>query len=139
MTLTIEPAKRWDAPEGTFDATFYEIKEVNDKRTNKRMFRMVWQIEDFTSPSEIMCAARNFEPTLACGSELRKALVSWLGEELMGQYIKSGQFDFDLLKERKARLEIVHLHNESYPRPFVMIESILPPGISKYEHAGDGI
>jgi len=59
-------------------------------------------------------------------------------EHFIEDNIVEGKFDFKLLNERKGRMEIVHIHNESHPKPYVALQAIQPP-VTKYRHGREGI
>jgi hypothetical protein len=141
MQINIEPEKCWDAPEGIHTATLDQFREITDKRTNKKLVRVTFQLDEYSTSFKMMMVAKNFEPSLSPGSELRRFLVDWVGQDFLELHAPAGQFDPKILESKRAKLHIVHVHNKSHERPFVVIRGIEPchGQVSVNEYAGDGI
>src|SRR4051812_21724810 len=85
--------------------------------------------------------ARKFSEKLApCETQaslLRIYLETWLGPEVFKENA-GGQFDLQSLVGRPAEVVLVHICNESHPKPFVDIQGIYPPGTLTLTYTGSG-
>ena len=76
--------------------------------------------------NKIPMAGRNFILDLKRQSDLRGFLEAWKGAALFKS--TSADFDFDSLLGHFADLSLRHVHHDFHPRPYVLVESIHPPG-----------
>lgn len=130
MLLTFEPDKTFDVPEGTFLATLDKVCEKR-KVTKEGVVpyaRFLWRIDSLCTETKTAMAGKDYPPALHESSDLRLMLENWLGKEWIEQQQKSGKFDTDSLKERKATLVIRHIKNSSHKKPFRNVEQVLPVG-----------
>jgi hypothetical protein len=122
MLLMVEPKESYDVEPGCYAAVCIDAREL-DKRTPegvKRYLRIVWQIKQSSEKNARYLVGKNYEPSLAKGTELRDDLENWLGP------FDVRQFDTDSLKGKSAMVTIRHIHNEGRPKPFCFVSKVEP-------------
>ena len=88
--------------------------------------RLLFEVQIPSLFAKIPMAGRNFVLDLKRPSDLRGFLEAWKGAALFKS--TSTDFDFDSLVGQEADLALRHVHHDSHPRPYVLVESIHPPG-----------
>lgn len=129
MEIAIGRETSFDVPKGKYRAI---LRDVIQNRPNKHgigpQVRLLFEIQAPDESDKDYLAGKNYEPTLAPGSSLRKDLASWRGRDLTDEEILSGTLDLRSMIGQPADLQIAHVQNIGFAKPFVRIKAIRPPG-----------
>ena len=127
--IAIPPEREFRLPEGNYRATLCSVTEPkwSQRHPNGTGVRLGFTVTIPSLRNTIPSAARNFDATLARGSELRQFLEMWLGPDF---HKSQGErpFDLELLVGTEADLSLIHIKNGSHKHPFVYIQSAHQPG-----------
>jgi hypothetical protein len=130
MLIELEPEKEVSflCPTGLFDAVLAGVKPELDTShyPPKQLIKFIFDVEVPTMPDKLVKVIKRVPYSSKPNSLLRKMLKCWLGRELLKKI--GEQFSTEALLGQRAQLVIQHMHNEGYENPYVMVESILPPG-----------
>ncbi len=120
----------YDLPEGHYRAQLVKVRPQikQSNRGQSHLVRLLFEVEipSLVAKNKIPMAGRNFVLDLKHQSDLRGFLEAWKGSALFKS--TSADFDFDSLLGHFADLSLRHVHHDSHTRPYVLVESIHPPG-----------
>lgn len=125
MKLEIKQTANWNVPAGHYRATLNNI--IGTKKRVEEV-RFIFTVHDPKAPRRQYVAGITFEADLEPGSELREFLRSWRGTDFTEEEEEEGNFDMESLIGNDADVEIAHIKNKRYANPYVLIQSIHPPG-----------
>lgn len=131
MIIQIAREKSFDVPAGKYRATLKEVIQLENRRTKKGWQNQVRLLFELHVPGQAhfeYMAGKNYEPSLATGSELRKDLVSWRGCEFTKEEPAAGAVNLQNMIGKEADLLIRHVKNVGFEKPYVHIKSIQPAG-----------
>ena len=121
----------FDLPEGRYRARLASVRPQTRQshRGTEPMIRLLFEVQIPSLQNKTPMAGRTFPFDLRRQSELRGVLEAWRGAQLFAS--AAAKYDFEQLVGRDADLVLVHIHHDDHPRPYVLIESIHPPGTLK--------
>ena len=111
-------------PEGKYQADLTAVHHL----PSKDKVRFVFEIINQHPKRGRYVAGKNYDISLAKGSQLREDLASWRGFDLTDQELEAGAVDFERFVGREADIAIRHITNDSHKDPFCHIAGIFPPG-----------
>lgn len=118
----------YDLPEGRFKARLVKVRP-HTKQSGKgstQLVRLLFEVDVPSLRNKTAMAGRNFIIDLRRQSDLRGFLEAWRGPELFAT--ADEQLDLEQLVDAPAEVVLRHIKNPSHPRPYVLVESIHPPG-----------
>ena len=118
----------YDLPEGRYRARLVKVRP-HTKQTSRgstQLVRMLFEVDIPSLRNKTAMAGRNFTLDLRRQSDLRGFLEAWRGVELFAT--SDEQLDLEQLVNEPAEVVLRHIKNPSHPRPYVLVESIHPPG-----------
>jgi hypothetical protein len=131
MLIALPKRQSFEAPAGRHKANLYEVKDHFDVKTyqaGQDQGRLVFRLNGLdTDPVEYL-AGKNYNLSLAEGTELRYHLDSWLKGDYSPCLGENGMVDLKKLIGLPAELVLSHHRNSKYAKPFVRIDRICPPG-----------
>lgn len=127
MQIDIPKGPSFNSPEGRFTATLSEVREVEGKGKIGPYVRFIWDLDPIDDDWDYL-VGKNYPLSPKGPVGLLDDLKSWLGPVLSVLNSPDNKLDPDELIGRRADLEIGHIHNETYARPFVHIKGIYPEG-----------
>jgi hypothetical protein len=131
MQIPIPADTSFDCKEGTHNATFHQLREVNKLKDGRveKFIRLLFKVDALSNEHTIVLVGRNFVPTLEHGSDLRTFIDTWLGEKHIEQNkTLNGAFNLRSLENRPAVIVVNRIENEGYKIPYVHLVAAYPPG-----------
>lgn len=131
MVIPISRESTFDVPAGKYRATLKEVIHLENRPTKRGLenqVRLLFELQTPEFTGKQYLAGKNYETSLGVGSALRKDLASWRGCDLTDEELRNGTFDLDCLIGRPADVQIAHVTNAGFAKPFVHIKGIRPPG-----------
>ena len=121
MAYIIQKKTTYEVPENDYRAMVRDVFEMSDGT-----LRIVFQILSLTNGILNYLAGKNY----ATGKEtIAEDLIEWLGIADAQEVIEpDGSINLEKLKGLHADIRVVHIHNESYDKPFVFVSKISSPG-----------
>lgn len=134
MQIALPRVPCWNCPEGQHSATCLDARVQSEIKDGKpvQTLLLVFEIDVNDDENVQYLAKRKYDLPIGIKSPLVTHLNEWLGSN----WRKSNrQFDPELLKGRKAQVNLIHIRNASYPKPYVHIDSIWGPEDASPGHA----
>lgn len=131
MKLTIPNEKEcFNVPEGQYRATLLRVVErpKNYTKESEDQVRLVFEIHYPKRTRKEYRAGITIPASLQEGGELREFLRSWRGVDFTEAELEAGSVDLNTLLGQQADLELAHFKNKRFPKPYVHIQAIHPPG-----------
>jgi hypothetical protein len=131
MQIPVPANYSFDCPEGTHNATLYQLREVKKIKDGnvEKFLRLVFKVDALSDEHTIILVGRNFVPTLELGSDLRTFIDTWLGQHHIEQNkTLNGAFNVRSLEQRGAVIVVNRIENEGYDMPYVHLVAAYPPG-----------
>lgn len=121
----------YDLPQGRYRARLVKVRPETklSHRGPTHLIRLLFEVQIPSLKNRIPMAGRNFTLDLRRQSDLRGFLEAWKGAELFVDGADS--FDFEQLVGGEADIVLRHITNANHPRPYVLVESIHPPGTKR--------
>lgn len=118
----------YDLPEGRFKARLVKVRPhtKQSSRGSANIVRLLFEVDVPSLRNKTAMAGRNFNLDLRRQSDLRGFLEAWRGAELFAT--SDEQLDLEQLVDAPAEVVLRHIKNPSHQRPYVLVESIYPPG-----------
>lgn len=128
LICQIPSDETYDLPEGRYRARLVKVRPhtKQSSRGSTSIVRLLFEVDVPSLQNKTAMAGRNFIIDLRRQSDLRGFLEAWRGAELFAN--PSQPLDLELLVDAPAEVVLRHIKNPSHPRPYVLIESIHPPG-----------
>jgi hypothetical protein len=124
MNINIPLENCFQVPEGNYKAVLTAIHHL----AAKDKVRFVFEIIDKHPKRGRYVAGKNYDISLAKGSQLREDLASWRGHDITDEELDAGAVDFEKFIGREGDIQIRHVANESHKQPFCYIATIYPSG-----------
>jgi len=131
MIIRISREPTFDVPEGKYRAVLTEVINLEDRKTKTGwadQVRLLFEIVAPQAANTCYLVGKNYEPSLAKNSDLRKDLAGWRGYDLTEQEIAAGSVNLESMIGKEADIKVAHIKNEGFPKPYVFIKAIRPPG-----------
>lgn len=131
MQIQVCSEPRWDVPAGSYHATLERIVAVFPDRSNpgQEWVRLCFKVHHPHFTKREYVAARNYPQCLQTDCELRHVVRCLKGgADLTDEEIDGGNVELDAYIGRQVDLELVHIKNSGYPKPYVHIRGIYPLG-----------
>lgn len=129
--IEVPKERSFDVDPGQYRAVLKSVILLKDKKTKKGHqdnVRLVFDIKSAGKGCVQYCAGKNYEPSMALGSDLREDLKSWRGHDLTADELNVGAVDLEKLIGSEADLNIGNIENSGHSKPFVFIQEIRPAG-----------
>jgi hypothetical protein len=126
MLIELEPDYCFLVPEGVYAGTCLNVQPKLIKAEEK--LRITFKVDELSNPATTYVVARNFDKSLRQGSSFRNFLEDWLGEEFFRRSLKGKTFDPSVLIGQRGDVEVTHIFNEKYEKPYVFLHSVHPLG-----------
>jgi hypothetical protein len=124
MKIEIPSERIYQVPQGDYRAVLTAVQHL----TSRGKVRFFFEIISKHPKRGRYAAGKNYDISLAKGSQLREDLARWRGHDLTEQELEAGSVDFERFVGREADIVIRHIPNGSHKDPFCHIAEILPPG-----------
>jgi hypothetical protein len=124
MKIEIPSERIYQVPQGNYRAVLTAVQHLE----SRGKIRFFFEIIDKHPKLGRYAAGKNYDISLAKGSQLREDLARWRGHDLTEEELEAGAVDFEGFVGREGDLEIRHITNESHTTPYCHIAQILPPG-----------
>lgn len=121
----------YDLPQGRYRARLVKVRPETklSHRGPTHLIRLLFEVQIPSLKNRIPMAGRNFPFDLGRKSDLRGFLEAWKGAELFAN--GADCFDFEALVCGEADIVLRHVTNANHRRPYVLVESIHPPGTKR--------
>ena len=118
----------YDLPEGRYRARLVKVRPhtKQSSRGSTNVVRLLFEVDVPSLRNKTAMAGRNFNLDLRRQTDLRGFLEAWRGAELFAT--SDEQLDLEQLVDAPAEVVLRHIKNPSHQRPYVLVESIHPPG-----------
>lgn len=124
MNINIPLENCFQVPEGNYKAVLTAVYHL----ASRDKLRFVFEIIDKHPKRGRYVAGKNYEISLAKGSQLREDLGSWRGHDITDAELDAGTIDFEKFIGGEADISIIHIANDSHSTPFCHIATIHPSG-----------
>ncbi len=127
MNIEIPKQQCWVPPEGNYPATCLDAGPIQRRNEGnwEDWLRLIFEVHVDDDRNVQYLAQKKYRLPLMPGHDLLQDLIGWLGRDFLE---KKSKLDPSTLKGKDADLQLVHITNERYEKPFVYIRSIHSQG-----------
>lgn len=131
MQTNVIGEPRWDVPAGIYRATLKKVSSVpsNQNVPVLDMARLCFNVHHPRFKKRDYWAGRNFKACLQLDCELRDVVRCLRGGvDLTDEEIETGKLNLEAYIGKQVDLELVHIKNSRYRKPYIFIRGIYATG-----------
>jgi hypothetical protein len=125
MKIKIPEKVSYDAPEGWVRGRLIQPHPIKGSAPGQEGARFTFEILYPTSGSQKIHVGKSYPADQT--AKLQQDLETWMGEDIT-TIIDNGEYDLSKLEGKEAELELVHIRNKAYAKPYVFLKEIRPAG-----------
>ena len=131
MLIRITKNTNYVTPEGIHQAKLADVIVFEKPSADKNVpqIRLIFEMTSLRHPRFIYMAGRTYSQEKA--DVLANDLGAWLGDDLLKLMDPDGNLETDKLEAlvgKEARVQIVHIQNDSHKDPYCYLKAICPSG-----------